>query len=222
MSDFVSQFSKYEFTSEQVRLLEILEIQDNMRRTINDVALLFAQTWHGFTLLRSHLESERQSLLTQLSEMFPPEEAERHYNVVAQLLVPYHATEDFTLAPAHGTLQSFHTDTTPDSPHLRTLTSSLLIALNAYWEHTWRPNISVAIGRPNKENWIQSDFWGEVCKIRDCILHNKAIANKDYEKRAKILKWFKEGDSILITSAMFTAFISQSRAYCESFVAEIL
>jgi hypothetical protein len=217
MSDFVSQFSKYEFTPERVRLLEI---QDHMRRTINDVALLFAQTWHGFSLLRSHLESERQSLLAQLKEMFPADEAERHYNVVSQLLVPYHAAEDLTLAPVHGTLQSFHADTTADSPHLRTLTSSLLIALNAYWEHSWRPDISAAIGSPNRKDWIQSDFWGEVCKIRDCILHNKARANTDYQRRAKILKWFKDGDSIEITSAMFTIFISQARAYCETFVVE--
>jgi hypothetical protein len=102
----------------------------------------------------------------------------------------------------------------------RTSTSSLLIALNAYWEHTWRPDISAAIDRPKREDWVQSDLWGEVCKIRDCILHNKTRANADYERRAKILKWFKDGDSIEITSAMFTTFISQARAYCETFVVE--
>lgn len=218
MSDFTSQFTTYEFTPEQERLLEI---QDHMRRTINDIALLFAQTWHGFSLLRRHLDSERQSLIAQLSEMFSAEEAERHYNVVSQLLVPYHAAEDHSLAAAHGTLQSFHADTLPDSSHLLTLTSSLLIALNAYWEHTWRPDISATIGRPNKQDWILVDFWGEVCKIRDCILHNKARANADYEKRAKILKWFKDGDSIEITSAMFTTFIFQASVYCESFVVDL-
>ena len=139
MSDFSSQFSNYEFTPEQVRLLEI---QDHMRRTINDVALLFAQTWHGFSLLRGHLESERESLIAQLSEMFSAKEAERQYGVVSQLLVPYPAAEGIALVPAHGTLKSFHADTTPDSRHLRALTSSLLIALNAHWEHTWRPEIA--------------------------------------------------------------------------------
>lgn len=217
MSDFTSQFTKYEFTPEQERLLEI---QDHMRRTINDVALLFAQTWHGFSLLRSHLDSERQSLTAQLTAMFSAEEAERHYNVVSQLLVPFRAADDHGLAPAHGTLQSFHSDTAPDSPHLQTLTSSLLIALNAYWEHTWRPDISAAIGRPDRHDWISSDFWGEVCKIRDCILHNKARANAQYSKRAKILKWFNDGDAIEITSEMFTAFISRARTYCDCFVVD--
>lgn len=217
MSNFASQFTNYEFTPEQERLLEI---QAHMRRTINDSALLFAQTWHGFSLLRRHLDSERQSLIAQLSAMSSAEEAERHYKVVSQLLVPYHAATEDSLASAHGTLQSFHADTSPDSPHLRTLTSSLLIALHAYWEHTWRPDISVAIGRPNKEDWVLSDFWGEVCKIRDCILHNKARANADYERRAKILKWFKNGDNIEITSAMFTTFIFHASAYCESFVVD--
>ncbi|MBI3852439.1 MAG: hypothetical protein HY298_19455 [Verrucomicrobia bacterium] len=155
--------------------------------------------------------------------MFSAEEAERHYSVVSQVLVTYHAAEGSTLASGHGTLKSFHADAKSDSPHLRTLTSSLLIALNAYWEHTWRPDITEAIlGRPpkDKKELIESDFWGEVCKIRDCILHNKARADTHYERRAKILKWFKDGDSIEITSAMFTTFILQARSYCESFVAE--
>ena len=218
MSDFTSQFTDYGFTPEQERLLEI---QDQMRRTINDVALVFAQTWHGFSLLRNHLDSERESLIAQLTEMFSPEEAKRHYNIVSQLLVPYQATEDHSLVPVHGTLQSFRADTAPDSPHIRTLASSLLIALNAYWEHTWRPDISAAIGRPNKKDWVLSDFWGEICKIRDCILHNKARANVDYERRAKVLKWFKDGDSIEITSTMFTTFIVQAKIYCESFVVDL-
>ena len=214
MSDFASQFTKYEFTPEQERLLEI---QDHMRRTINDFALLFAQTCHGFSLLRTHLEAERQSLLAQLAEMLPSDDPQRHYDYVSQLLVPYHAAEDLSLASAHGTLKSFHSDAAPDSHHLHVLASSLLIALYQHWEHTWRPDIGSVTGQKPL-----SDFWGEVCKLRDCILHNKARANADYERRAKILKWFRDGDVIQITATQFTAFISAARAYCESFIAELL
>ncbi|HZM03092.1 MAG TPA: hypothetical protein VFC44_08705 [Candidatus Saccharimonadales bacterium] len=214
MSDFASEFSKYEFTPRQERLLEI---QEDMRRTINDFALLFAQTWHGFTLLSSHLESERLSLLAQLAEMLPSGEAEGHYKHVSQLLVPYKAPEDLAIAPAHGTLQSFRSDTAPNSHHIQTLGSSLLVALYHYWHHTWRPGIESAVGQE-----VLSDFWGDVCKLRNCILHNKARADANYEKRAKILKWFRDGDAIVITSARFTTFISQARDYCESFVVEFL
>jgi hypothetical protein len=51
------------------------------------------------------------------------------------------------------------------------------------WEHTWRPEIQHVVGSAVLDN-----FWGKVCKIRDCILHNEARANADYEKRAKGLK----------------------------------
>jgi hypothetical protein len=97
------------------------------------------------------------------------------------------------------------------------LAGFLLVALYQYWEHTWRRGIESAVGQK-----VNSDFWGEACKLRNCILHNKGRADDHYEKQAKILKWFRNGDAIEITSARFNTFISEARGYCEGFVVEFL
>jgi hypothetical protein len=214
MDGFLDSFSGLKLPPSQEQLLEI---EDHMRDTINEIALIFAETSHGFDLLRQHLEGERESILEQLSEMFPGKEVQAQYDQLSQLLVPYALPKEPDIAPVIGTTKGFREAASPDSKHLRTLASSLLVTLYQYWEHTWRPGIQNAV---RKE--IGSDFWGEVCKIRDCLLHNKGRANRDYVRRARVLRWFEEGQPIEIDSAKFSIFVREARHYCDSFAADLM
>lgn len=210
MSSFVDKFEPLQFTPQQEA---VLEIQDQMRWVMNDLAVVYAQSCHGFALLAAHLEAERESLLAQLSEMMPRAEAEGVFGHVSQLLTENRPPEHLAAAPAVGTLRDLHARNLPEGANVAALGAFCLIALFQYWEDSWRPHLAKALGRPVKE--IGSDLWGDVRLIRICLIHKRGVADADVQAKAKELHWFAEGDPIVIDPPKFIELMARGRAFME-------
>jgi hypothetical protein len=210
MSSFFDEFEPLKFTPQQEA---VMEIQDEMRRVMNDLALVYAQSCHGFALLAAHLEAERESLLAQLSEMMPRAEAEGVFAHVSQLLTENRPPERVAAAPAVGTLQDLHARNLPEGANIAALGAFCLIALYQYWEDSWRPHLAKALGRLLKD--IGSDLWGDVRLIRICLIHKRGVADADLPAKAKELLWFSEGDPIVIDPPKFIELMARARAFME-------
>ena len=77
-----------------------------------------------------------------------------------------------------------------------------------YWETYLRKEMAIALGvldperhKKKKEidgilkKYVPDDFWGDMGRIRQAIIHHKGIATTEFDKM-KILTWFKPDDSV--------------------------
>ncbi|MBP0047549.1 hypothetical protein H9C73_02275 [Marinobacterium sp. AK62] len=80
-----------------------------------------------------------------------------------------------------------------------------------YWENQYRGLFADAVGI--KKSDLKSDIFGDIRLIRNDILHCRGKASDKNCGKAKILKWFKEGDTVYITERMFEEIIVEIFKY---------
>lgn len=190
-----------------------MEIQAHMRGVMNDLALVYAQSCHGYALLGEHLEEERASFLAQLSEMVSADEAQKLYEHVSQLLTPNRVPPEILAPEAVGTLRHLHSRTKPEGENVAALGAFCLIALYQYWEDSWRPHLAGALGR--KKNEIGSDLWGDIRLIRICLIHKRGVADAEVAHGSKELHWFAESEPIVINPPRFMELMARVRDFME-------
>jgi hypothetical protein len=210
MDSFLKSFEPLKFTPQQEA---VLEIQDHMRQVMNDIALVFAQSCHGYALLSEHLQQERDSLLEQLSEMVGSEQAHKTYSVVSRLLVENRLPNDMQAPPAVETLERLHSRVGAKGENVAALGAFCLVALYQYWEDSWRPRLADALAKPKNE--IASDLWGDIRLIRICLIHKRGLADAAVANESKELHWFSEGQPIVIDSPKFIDLMARVRDLME-------
>ena len=84
-----------------------------------------------------------------------------------------------------------------NGPFSQLIGHGLIVWIFAYWEELYRGKIADEIGVV--KNRIMSDVMGDIRIIRNSIVHNNGIVNKDF-KKLKIFTWIKAGEPILITT----------------------
>ncbi|MFT3980301.1 MAG: hypothetical protein QM687_07525 [Ferruginibacter sp.] len=72
-----------------------------------------------------------------------------------------------------------------------------LTQIYQYWEDHYKSLIANAIGISKED--LKSDIFGDIRIYRNSIIHYRGVALPNI-KKCKILKWFNEGDSIVLTS----------------------
>src|ERR1043166_3396092 len=154
MDSFLNSFEPLKFTPQ---LEAVLEIQEHMRRVMNDLALVYAQSCHGYAFLAEHLEQERASLVKQLTEMVGTEEAHKIYEVMSQVLIEKRVPTDIEAPRAVETLEHLHSRVGARGENVAALGAFCVIALYQYWEDSWRPRLAEALAKPKNE--IASDLW---------------------------------------------------------------
>jgi len=82
--------------------------------------------------------------------------------------------------------------------------SMCLIIIYQYWEDYFRGEIARQL-RVNKDEII-SDIMGDLRLLRHSLIHHGGVALKEVEN-CKVIKWFKEGDSIFIDENKFKKII---------------
>lgn len=65
---------------------------------------------------------------------------------------------------------------------------------------------------PDKEKLLNSDIFGDLKDIRNCILHAKGILGKDL----KVVHILKKGDLILINKLIFIFVLSEIEKFLRS------
>jgi hypothetical protein len=112
----------------------------------------------------------------------------------------------------HRTTQGeFKHRTTLRGLDARLLGYMMIALLFGYWEDEYRGKFAHALGHANK-NDIKADLFGDLCKLRNAVVHNRGIATQDVED-AKILRWFKRHDQMFISSEHVDFLLDQIDAY---------
>ena len=79
----------------------------------------------------------------------------------------------------------------------RSMSRLLLIVIYQFWEDHYREGFAKAVGVD--KNAIVSDIFGDIRRIRNDIIHHQNTATVDGAK-CKLLKFFKPGDEIYLSS----------------------
>jgi hypothetical protein len=85
-----------------------------------------------------------------------------------------------------------------------------LVSLYQYWEDHYRSKIAEYFILT--KNQIKSPIMGDICLLRNCIIHNQGISFNDV-KKCSVLKWFKPGDKIFIDMDKFEFIIIKIKEY---------
>ena len=72
----------------------------------------------------------------------------------------------------------------------------LITFLYGSWEDKYREKLAIKLGCEKRH--LQDDLFGDLGQLRNAIVHNNGVATREVEN-AKILKWFRRGDSIFIS-----------------------
>jgi hypothetical protein len=73
----------------------------------------------------------------------------------------------------------------------------VITLLYGSWEDNYREKLATMLGLKDKRE-LQHDLFGDLAQLRHAILHNNGVATREVEK-AKILKWFRRGEEILVS-----------------------
>lgn len=95
------------------------------------------------------------------------------------------------------------------------LGSMSLVAIYQFWEDRFRGEISSEINIPREE--LKHDLLGDIRLIRIAIIHHGGIAKKEIEK-CRVLKWFKEGDEIVIDEPRMDTLITELQILCNNWI----
>ncbi|MFA5134996.1 MAG: hypothetical protein WC505_04400 [Patescibacteria group bacterium] len=81
-----------------------------------------------------------------------------------------------------------------------------VVMIYNYWEDYFRQEIAKESGKIKNE--ITSDIMGDLKHFRQSIIHHSGTAKKEIGK-AKILKWFREGQKININEEQFEEIVDE-------------
>lgn len=173
---------------------------------LEQIHALYLDSVNGFKLLHEAVHKRQQDFANVLGNC-------EHANAEFQdtCSISYHdlSGAEFSLISLSPNMkQGDVKNRTADNGHnLIKLGQLCIISLHSYWESYLRLEIGKAKGvipidatdtKEVKEilkDHVKFDVWGDICKIRNSIVHNNGIANNDID-RCKILKWFSSGDRI--------------------------
>jgi hypothetical protein len=91
-----------------------------------------------------------------------------------------------------------------------TIAKSIIVTIYSEWEEMYRHKIAEEAGAEAKN--IISDLMGDLRIVRNWIVHNKSVVDKDRAK-IKVLSWqLQEGHELKVTSEMFSSLIDNINA----------
>lgn len=104
----------------------------------------------------------------------------------------------------------------PAGSNHRVIGQMCIAQIFGYWEDGYRGRLADKAGRDRKD--VGLDVMGDLRWLRNSIVHHRGIALKDVEK-CKLLKWFREGDDMLISPEHFEQLIPVLRTDLRGWVA---
>jgi hypothetical protein len=133
--------------------------------------------------------------------------------------------ESFCLSGMHrGTQGKAKQRNQQDGVNVSTLGQLCVVSLYDFWNDYLRREYVIAKGlldpdeKDNKvimerlNRYASIDFWGDMRYLRNSIAHKRGIASS-YVTKCKIIKWFKPGDPVTITSNRMEAIFMAARIF---------
>jgi len=172
-----------------------LELSQELTQFIHNIQGLYLDSIIGYKLINSYIEKD-QSLLKE----FVKSEPELTTDEFQDKLTFQHKDiygDDFAASAIHFAKKGeVKKRNRKDGENSKLIANMCIVMMCSYWEHYFRNKLSNAYGYSDA-NAIQDDFWGDICWLRNDIVHNKNRCEKS--KKAKVLRWFASGDEIIIS-----------------------
>jgi hypothetical protein len=157
----------------------------------------------GLQCVREHLVEFQNAKIAELKEKDPAQASEEFMDA-QNLSHEFEATTEEPERLLHRSTQGdFKRRTAVDGPDARLLGYMMAALLYGAWEDVYRLKLAVALGHSEK-NALQSDLFGDLKQLRHAIVHHAGIATEEVEQ-SKMLKWFRRGELMFITSAQVDA-----------------
>ncbi len=179
---------------------------DEFEKIVNYIVGVYYDSTIGFTRSRRWLEKIQENGLPALRKKNP------NLTDIKQLdsaLFQYGYPDKPGKPVEHQCTQKEYKDRNTDNGlNFQFLGNMALISLYQYWEDFHREQIAKELGM--KKNDLKVTIMGDLCQIRNSIIHHAGVANKKI-KKCELLKWYQEGDEIFIDKTKFKAITDHVR-----------
>jgi len=165
----------------------------------------------GLRCVRERVIEFQNAKIAKLKESDPTQASEEFMDTQS-LSHEFEPTNEEPQRLLHRSTQGeFKRRTAVDGNDARLLGYMMVALLYGAWEDVYRLKLAVALGH-SKKDALQSDLFGDLAQLRHAIVHHAGIATTDVEQ-AKILKWFRHGEMMFITSAQVDALYNSIDSY---------
>lgn len=174
---------------------KIKELAEELRRFVNQLHGVYLDSVTGFSYIHDIVLKNQRSIEEWLNRANPfCETASIDFQDICGFSYDSIIAEPFCAAGMiRSTQGEFKERNRPGGLNFRIIAEMYIVRLYAFWEDYFRKEYAKAKGI--EKNDIKDNFWGDLGKLRNSIVHNKGIANNDVN-RCKHLRWFSEGDLI--------------------------
>ena len=175
---------------------QISAIATEFMSLCGDVFFSYLDAVAGVDCIRIDLIHHQKITAERFDQSLPPNEHETYMDKQS-LTHLLDADEKNPEKLLHQSTQGeFKLRTALEGRDVQLLGGMAIAFLFATWEDRYRERFALALGY-SKKNDLKSDLFGDLCKLRNAVIHNRGIATEEVE-RAKILRWFKRGEIIFV------------------------
>jgi hypothetical protein len=190
---------------------KLFEVALQFMRFTHELWGAYLDALGGLRCVRERVIEFQNTKIAELKESDPTQGSEEFMDTQS-LSHEFEPTNEEPQRLLHRSTQGdFKQRTAVDGPDARLLGYMMVALLYGAWEDVYRLKLAVALGHSEKKA-LQSDLFGDFAQLRHAIVHHAGIATIDVE-RAKILKWFRHGEMMFITSAQVDALYHSIDSY---------
>ncbi len=187
---------------------------------VHSIHGLYIDIVEGFIRWRNENQAEQNKLVQRIKTEHGPD----HPNVRDPDSIPIIYSQNW---PEDRHFNVLHRSTLgdvlcrlgADGEDYRLTANVCIVMIYQWWEDEYRGRIADYLHRPKSE--IRCDIMGDLRHLRSSIIPKNGLA-VDEVSGCKVLKWFKPGDTIVLTRERFTQLIDAIYSGMEAFYMDAL
>jgi len=189
---------------------EISEILSDFEAVVDSIYGTYLDSKGGFRLLVNEIAQHQEKQLEVLKQTRPDIASMEFLNSTPGLYCEGDPNVLGARVLHQCLLGEYKERNSETGMNARFIGNMSVIAIYQYWEDYFRGKIADALGR--KKNDISSPIMSDLRLLRHSIIHHRGIALKEVE-RCQLLKWFNEGDQVMIDEDKFKEMVSHIKVY---------
>jgi len=190
---------------------KVFRLGEEFMRFAHDLWGTYLDALGGLRCSRDQVIEFQQKTIAEIKGT-EPEHASEEFLDRQPLTHEFEPTSQAPRKLLHRSTQGeFKSRTATNGADARVLGHMMIALLYGAWEDEYRSRFATALGYARK-NDVKSDLFGDVAQLRHAIVHHAGRATEKVE-RARILKWFRRGELIFITSAQVNWLYHQIDCY---------
>ena len=184
------------------------ELSDEFTHVWKRLQAFYLDAAAGFALVRARVESDQARLRSYLQGTELDSEAFQDTLTFSYTQI---FSEEFCTSGIHEATKGEVKDrNAPGGTNFTTLGQLCIVSFYDFWNDYLRREYTIAKGKLSRDETDKSivepllrehashDLWGDLCYLRQSIVHNQGVATSKVA-RCKLIRWFEPGDPISIT-----------------------